>query len=139
MPPLLTSADYPAIRAALDISLDATDLPDSLIDLDQFVGKGVREVLQRDSLAESRSGTELLRARNAAIFFTAALLAPSVPAITSESEGTYRVNREAWDGQRRQRELRALADDELNAYLTPGARSPARVTLLRAAPGGRGA
>src|SRR4051812_45313755 len=96
--PILSPADYPEVRAQLDLTLDGTMLPDATIGLDAFVGEAEREVLARDPLALSRTGDEAARVRLAAIYLTAARLALALPVLTSEEtpEGQ-RYARQAWD------------------------------------------
>ena len=82
---LLTSADYPAIRAALDVHLDSTLLPDSIIALNIYQGAAEMEVKRRDPLAETRTGDDATRVRLAAIYLCAAALAPAIPRLVSQT------------------------------------------------------
>jgi pyrrolidone-carboxylate peptidase len=94
--PLLTAADFPEIRAAIDIDLDAEDVPDAIIALDLYQGAGERAVLVLVPEADGLAGDELARARTAAILFTAALVTQGLPRITQERIGNYSYSR-AWD------------------------------------------
>jgi hypothetical protein len=94
--PLLTDADHAQIRAAIDIDLDAEDVPDSVIALDIYRGAGERAVAALVTDAESLSGDDLARAKTAAILFTAALVTEGLPRITQERIGNWSYSR-AWD------------------------------------------
>lgn len=86
---LFTSADYPNVRAALDVNLDATTLPDSVIGLDVYHAAAELDVLQRDPDAASRVGEDGTRVKLAAMLLCAARLAPAVPRlVATEASGT---------------------------------------------------
>lgn len=138
MAPLLTSSDYPAIRAVIDVSLDSTSLPDAIIALDAYIGAGMRDVLALDPLAETRTGTELQHAQTAAILFTAARLVGALPQITRVAFADHSTQLQAVDPQARAAELRALASSELDAYLDPGDAASDRPTFFTVASGRRG-
>lgn len=136
---LLTVDDYPAIRAALDTSLDATALPNKVIDEDIYAGAAWADVVERYPGADTETDTAVLtRLRRAAIYFAAARLAPAVVRITSLSVSVQGVNysKPVFDPEKRAAELRALADAELDAVLTPGELS--RPTFFTVASGQRG-
>lgn len=135
---LLTSADYVAIRAMIDITLDSTTLPDAIIALDAYLGAGMRDVLALDPTAESRSGAELQHAQTAAILFTAARLVGALPQLTRESFGNHSYDRKAVNATDRAAELRALASAELDAYLDTGDATSDRPTFFTVASGRRG-
>lgn len=135
---LLSAAEYPAIRAAIDIALDSTTLPDSIIALDMYVGAGQRDVLLIDPLAESRTGNDLLHATTAAILFTAARLVGALPQIVKETFPDHSYERNKVDAAARAAELRALAGAELDAYLDPGDLASDRPTMFGVAHGYRG-
>jgi hypothetical protein len=136
--PLLSSSDYAAIRAAIEIGLDSTTLPDSVIALDLYSGAGQRDVLALDPLAESRTGDELQHAQTAAILFTAARVVGALPVLTREKELEYEYQRQAVDSLKRAAELRALAEDEIDAYLDPEQTDTGRPTVFAVARGRRG-
>lgn len=138
MAPLLTSADYIAIRAAIDITLDSTMLPDATIALDLFIGAGMRDVLAVDTTAESRTGDELQHAKTAAILFTAARLIGALPQITSEESPEHSYKRQNVDTAARASELRGMASAELDAYLDPGDAASDRPTMFATGRGYRG-
>lgn len=136
--PLLTSADYPSIRAAIDITIGTAELPDAIVALDMYVGAGQRDVLALDPLAESRTGTDLLHAQTAAILFTAARLVGALPQIVKETRADHSYERNRVDTQARAAELRALASAELDAYLDAGDATSDRPTFFTTAHGRRG-
>lgn len=136
---LLTIDAYPAIRAALDASLDATTLPNKVIEEDIYAGAAWDEVLERYPTADSETDADILaRLRRAAIYFAAARLAPVVVRITALSTTVQGVSysRPVFDPAKRAAELRALADNEMDAVLTPGVLS--RPTFFTVASGTRG-
>lgn len=136
---LITAAVYGDIRAAIDISLDETVLPDSIISRDIYAGAAEREVLARDPDALSRSGADRARVTAAAVLFTAARLAPAVPNITSETQpGQSAYTRQAVDWTKRAADLRSLAEIELQAVLAPSEAAPSRPTMFARAAGRRG-
>lgn len=137
---ILTSNDYPAIRAALDVSLDSSNLKDTTIALDIFSGQADREVYERDPLADSRTGDDADRIKAAAVYFCAALLAPVVVRITSLAVQTRDVSysKPVFDPAQRAAELRAMAEAEIDAVLTPSEEAPGRPTMFDVAAGTRG-
>lgn len=135
---LLTAADYPAIRAAIETTLDSTTLPDSIIALDLYSGAGQRDVLALDSLAATRAGTELLHAQTAAILFTAARLCGALPQITRERFPDHEYQRRETDPQTQANALRTLAAAEIDAYLDVGDLISTRPTRFTVATGRRG-
>jgi hypothetical protein len=133
----LTSASYPGIRAALDVSLDATVLPDAVIALSIYQGAGERDVEQQDPDWATRTGPEATALQNAAIYYIAARLAPAIPALTAEQFGAgQRYTREAFDAAAVAADLRARGDAELALVL--GETAVAVPTLFTTAHGYRG-
>lgn len=136
---LLTSANWPEVRAALDVSLTARQLPDEMIGYDLYSGRAMRRVLEQVPMAESQTGDALKRCKNAAIFYTAAYLAPAIPNITRKSIGSgdtevaYDIDWEA-----RATILLAAAAAELAAVLTPSEATPAMPRVFAVASGTRG-
>ena len=137
---ILTSDDYPAIRAALDVSLDSSNLPDSLIALDIYSNHADQFVYERDPDADTRTGENANRIKRAAIYFCAALLAPVVVRITSLAVQTRDVSysRPVFDPVERAAELRAMAEAEIDEILTPAEEAPGRPTMFDVASGTRG-
>jgi hypothetical protein len=140
MTALLSSADYPAVRAAIDVSLGKSELPDDTIALGIYHAAAVQEVLARDPDAESRTGDELARVQRAAVYFCAARLCPAVVRLTSLSIQTRDISysKPAQDPDERAAELRALAEAEIAAVLTPSEDDYARPTMFAVAKGYRG-
>lgn len=110
---LITVADYPAVRAALDISLDAAAVPDAVIVLSIYHGAAELDVLARVPDAEGRAEPDLSRLRNAVIFLTAAKMARAVPAISAERTPTHEYTRHEVNWTKRGVELLADAEREL--------------------------
>lgn len=139
--PILTSDDYGAIRAAIDTSLDATVLPNSIIGLSIYVGAAELEVVARDSQAASRTGDAATHIKNAAIYLTAARLAPAVPQISGETTvGRHTYTRKFQDVDEQIANLRAMAESELAAASdsTVSPATPQVPTFFGRACGGRG-
>lgn len=121
---LLTTADYPAIRAAIDISLDAAALPDAIIGLDLYAGAAQRAVRVRDPQAESRTGEQRAVITLAAVLWCAGLLAPALPAISRETHGNDTYQRLTRDPALLGAELITRAETEIASVV--GAGSPSR-------------
>lgn len=138
MTALLTSTHYPAIRAALEVTLTAKELPDATIALNIYLGAAIAEVLARDPIAESRTGAALTHCENAGILFCAALLAPALPAITGEQTKNYQYSQKATDWSAQAAQLRKRAELELAAVLTPTEVAPERPTMFARVSGRRG-
>lgn len=116
--PILTSADWPAVRAVLDTSLDATTLPSATIEMAPFEPAAEIEAKARDPLWATRTGDDLTRLKNATVYLTAARIAPSLPAITrAELGGDFSFSRATVDWATRATDLLALAGTEFDAYL----------------------
>lgn len=135
---LLSAADYPAIRAAIDVSLTARVLPDSVIGLPIYVDAAEAEVLARDPLAESRTGAALQHVTNAALLLVASFLAAAMPGYTAEDFSDYSYQRKD-DWAARAAELRQRAEAELAAVLAASAPTTYnRPTMFTVASGRRG-
>lgn len=137
---ILSSAEYPAIRAALDVGLNAQQLPDATIGQDIFVGAAEAELLRRVPDAASKTGDDLKRVKRALVWLTAALLAPSVVRITSLSVQTRDLSysRQTFDPDEKAAELRSRAESEIAMLLTPNEATPSRPTMFTVAAGYRG-
>jgi hypothetical protein len=114
---LLSSGDYPAIRALIDTALTSGELADAAIGYDQVIGYADRLVKAYVPLAESLTGDNLLRAKLAARLIAASELAKSAPQITDVKIGPYTEGRQDVDWRRLSRELRLRADKEIQALL----------------------
>ncbi|MCO5181105.1 MAG: hypothetical protein M9896_13780 [Candidatus Promineofilum sp.] len=137
---ILTSGDYPAIRAALDVGLNAQQLPDATIAQDIFLGAAEAELLRRIPMAASLTGDDLARVKRALVWLTAAFLAHSVIRITSMSIQTRDLSysRQTFDPDEKAAELRARAEAEFGMLLTPTEVAPSRPTMFTLAAGHRG-
>ena len=137
---ILTSLDYPAVRAALDVNLNAQSLPDATITQDIFLGAAESDVLRRVPEAESLTGDDLARVKRAAVWLAAAYLAHSVVRITSMSVQTRDLSysRQTFDPDEKAAELRARAEREFGMLLAPTAVTPGRPTMFTLAAGRRG-
>lgn len=99
---LLTPAVYGDVRAALSLDFDDQDIPDQMIEQDQFAGAAERDVYALSALATPGSGTvEFTLLVTAAVQFCAARLAGSVPPLTSEQFSTYRYTRSPFDAEKK--------------------------------------
>lgn len=114
----LRPLDHDAIRHAIDLSLDATVVPDATIEGDAFHGAARDDLLELDANAFTYAATsdEYRRAQRALWLLIAARLAPAVPAITQVTVGDVRFSRAAPDYAKRAAELRAEAAAEVAAY-----------------------
>lgn len=136
MAALLVSADDATIRAYVGAGLSTTDLPNATIEL--FFNRATRWVLERDPDAESRTGTELEAAQEAARLACAAFIVPRVSGrvVTSFREGQSAASYDASgavSASSAQADLFAQAEAELATYL--GETLP---TLFDVAAGTRG-
>lgn len=136
--PILTSAEYPAIRAAIDTSLDSALLSDAVIGLSIYLGAADLEVKQRDPSWATRTGDELTHLTNAAIYLTAARLVPVIPNIIAETFTDHDYRREKLDVAALVADLRAKAAEELAAITEPNDTTPSRPTMFTLARGRRG-
>lgn len=136
---ILSSGEYPEIRAALDTSLDTDVLPDSILAMSIYSGAADAAVIDRDPDAESRTGDEATHVLNAAIFFCAAFLAPAVPNILHETypgQKSYQIEEIDW--KEKEAHLLKRANEELEAVLDPTDTTPGRPTMFIRAIGNRG-
>jgi len=137
---ILSSDEYPAIRAVLDTDLNDKNLYDSTIALDIYQGAADQDVLDLDPDAESRTGTDAERILRAAIYFCAARLAPAVVRITSLSiqARDLSYSKPVFDPEKRAAELRSMAEEEINEVLHPTDTSYSMPTMFARAEGKRG-
>lgn len=73
----IVSGDYPSIRGAIDISLDANSLPDAVIELEIYATAAEQWI----AAETTETGSE---AHLAAVLYCAYLIAPQVPALIRE-------------------------------------------------------
>lgn len=115
MPTILQPSDYPAVRAAIDISLDSTLLPDATISLPIYLDAADLDVKRRDPEWATRTGDALTHLTNAAIYLTAARLVPALPDLTRETFTDHEYVRQARNIEQMVADLEAKAADELEA------------------------
>jgi len=136
---ILSSADYPEIRAAIDVALDDDDLSDAVIGYDIYVGSADLEVKDRIPSAESKTGDELTHVKAATVLITAALLSPSVPQLVSTKAGEdFQFQYDKRDWVKHAAELRQRAERHIQAVLTPTGDAPQRPTMFARVSGTRG-
>lgn len=135
---LINLPDYDAVRAAIDLSLTASELPDAVIALPIYAGIADAAVKQRDPSWSSRTEAETLQLTSAAVLWTASLVAPAIPALRSEShiEG-YSYSREV-NYVARAAELRQQAEGIIQGVVTPTDPSANRPTFFTLGRGRRG-
>ncbi len=137
---ILSTADYPAIRAALDVSLNEQLLPNATIGQGIFLDAAEAELLRRVPTAASMTGDNLARVKRALVWLTAAYLAHSVVRITSLSVQTRDLSysRQTFEPDEKAAELRARAEGEIGQLVEPAAATPTRPVMFTLAPGYRG-
>jgi hypothetical protein len=142
MTTLINYESYPAIRAAIDVTLDSLVLPDDIIGLPIYLGTADREIKTRDPLWATRTGAEAQALATACIFLTASLLAPAMPRIISQtiSSGgdTFDQKFQSIDWEARAAALRQLSEDAIDSVLDVGDVVSARPTRFRNIAGRRG-
>lgn len=128
------------VRAAIDISLDASVLPDEIINLDIYAGAAILEVKRMDPLWADRVDEEAQHLDNAADYLTAARAVFAVPALTAEDYGGESYTRKALDPVVVSERMVALAGTEVTAATSAGAVdvTATRPTLFGTACGRRG-
>lgn len=141
MPAILSSAEYPAIRAALDVSISSNDLPDTVIGQTIFLAAAESELVDRVPTAAAMTGENLARVKRILIWLTAAYLAGSVVRITSMTVQTRDLSysKAIFDPEKKAAELRARAEVEISLLTTPEASNPGMPTMFTRATGTRGA
>lgn len=139
MAPLLTASSYPAIRAAIDLALDSESLPDATIALPIFLDAADLVLKARDPQWATRTGDALTHLTNAAIYLTAARIAPAMVRLLGETYSSgYRYQLAAVDWDARAAALNAAADGALDAVLDVGNATSDRPTRFALASGRRG-
>lgn len=136
--PLLSPADWPSVRAALDVTLDSTSLPDATIEEDIFSGRAMREVAARVTDATTLTGNDELTVTNAAVYLCASFIAPSLPSLTSGRAQFLQWQRKGVDWEQRARDLREQAEELIADLLEPAEAAPYRPTMFARAKGRRG-
>ncbi|GIW06364.1 MAG: hypothetical protein KatS3mg060_1169 [Dehalococcoidia bacterium] len=137
MPFPIGAAQYPAVRAAIDVELTAELLPDAIIALDPYAPAAEREIKRRDPAWASRTGEDADRLGRAQLYLTAALLLPALPVLLERSVEDVRLRRQEVDLAARVAALRRRAEEELAIVLGAASGPAGVVTLFGRAPGGR--
>jgi hypothetical protein len=118
---ILAVGDFPEIRAALDVSLDITNVPDAVIALDIYLGRATEWVVDHNPAAASYVGAvdaPSRALRRACILATAALIAPSVPWLVQEAfENQHSYKRQVMDLGMLVADLWSQANDQINLSL----------------------
>jgi hypothetical protein len=113
----LDASECDEVRAAIDVSLDANTLPDSIINMAIYAGAALRFVVARTLNSDEF-------ARQALLFVTAANCMPAIPKIVSETIAGGSYSRQSEDWVKREAWLRTEADasiaqsELLNATIT---------------------
>jgi hypothetical protein len=135
----ITSQDYPAIRSALDLSIDTEVIPDSVIEQATNLAAAEQEIKERDPSWQTRPAVGQSHLKNAAVYLVAARIAPSIPDITREKRGqNQEYQREAVDWLARAAWLKGEATREISAARAGGVRPTRKFTIFGRASGGRG-
>ena len=147
---LLTVQTYPMIRAALGVLVDSNLLPDSIIQMDLYAGRAQTWVESRDPSWATRTGADRQHLVNAAVLRCAGLLAPTMPALSSESflgEYKYDANPVDWDArgqallaeaENEVQEVIAVTDEEALTSTMPTFFTAAQPYTTKGLRGGRG-
>lgn len=102
---VLTFPDWQDVRAALDVSLDTSSLPDATIARSIFAGRANRWIAAMVDY-DVLSADAKLQARDAAVLYLASLIATRIPDLTAENQqGVGGYSRAAMDWQARAAEL----------------------------------
>ena len=82
---LIGTAEYPSVRFAIDLRLTAISLPDEVIAQPIFAPEAILDILEILPEAESFTGKNLTRVKNATIYLTALKILPSVARLIEQS------------------------------------------------------
>jgi hypothetical protein len=135
---LLDVSDAKEVRAAIGTQVTPADVTDDLVMLDVYAGVATDRVLEwRDSLAPTLPDADP-RLRRAAIYLTAALIAPTVPHLLSERTPDYQFQQQALpDPTARVAQLEQEAFNAVMRAAGPGVVVPS-LTVFDSADGYRG-
>lgn len=124
---ILQGTDYPAVRAAIDASLDALTLPDSVIALPIYADLADQEIKRRVPLWATiiaATGDAAVQIRIAAVYLTASLIVGSLPSITREDTPDYTYRADVIAPAMKAEILRARAFQALNVALASFGAAP---------------
>lgn len=129
---ILTSIDFPEVRAVLHMSITTDHLPDATIALPVYQTRAENEVLRRDPVAAGRTGDEAEKVRQATILLLASLIAPAMEMLTSETipGGGYRYQKPEVDWKTKAQLLRESADSIFSVLLDTDPDTPHLPTLF---------
>lgn len=111
--PILLATDYDQVRAAIDVDLTPDVLPDATIAMDIFQGRAEDAVIAAYPEAETAADPAAVHVRRAVIYLTAALILPSLYAVSDEQVGDLRVKINDSRIDQRVASLRNMVDEEL--------------------------
>lgn len=111
--PILTAADYDAVRAAIDVGLTAAQVPDAVIGMPIYHGWADAQVLAAVPTAATATGTAAEWATRAAILFCAARLVRAIPNTVQESFADVTYRRDVPKAEERAAALLAEAESAL--------------------------
>ena len=111
---LITTAEYPSVRFAIDFRLNSIVMPDDIIAQPIFVVEAELDVLAILPQAASFTGTSLTRVKNAVIYLTAIKMIPSVPQLIDQSIFGDREKYELIDWEKKIDNLLDRFDENIN-------------------------
>jgi hypothetical protein len=139
MSAILTTAEYPEIRAVISLDVDQKALPNDVIALDPYQGEAERWAVRLDPQAATRTGATLRQLKTAIVFKIASFVVKAMPQLIEENfkvgEG---FKRQSVDVDARAEDLAQRAADAMAAYLSPTPATKSIPTLFTTAPGRRG-
>lgn len=133
---ILLPADYPSVRALLDVSYVEQAWPsDAVIELRPFAPAAERTLTEwaPEAVASSDPATQQA-VLDAAIYLTAAYLAPAIPRLHSESEAGYQYTIESTDWAERAASLTGQAAAIMRPYIPASSAGSRQYTHFRLAP-----
>jgi hypothetical protein len=133
----LSAADYPSIRAAIDISLSEGSLPDTIISLPIYSGYAEQQVLAVVPDADTADTDRQAHLHNAAMLFAAAALCLAIPSFTREAGPEFNASIDRVKPAELAADLRLRAASELEAG-SPGAAAQLVPLTFTVAKGSRG-
>lgn len=118
---LITSADFPAIRALLDATMDATILPDAVIDYPPYHPRAEAVILRKDPIALTRTDpAQVATLKLAAIYLTASYLMMVMPTLTPKRYqlGQLIIDLKLDEWKERSRNMQSLYAEQMSLLLT---------------------
>lgn len=133
----ITPADFPSIRAAIDVSLTEGSLPDDIIALPIYTGYAEQAVVSKVEDADTATAERQAHLHNAAVLYAAASLVFAIPSFVREQGPEFNVQVQRVAPDVLAGDLRVRADAEVLAGAIPGAASLVQ-TMFSVARGDRG-